>query len=229
MIVPIAVVLITIILFFVFQPEEPGTLFWTNLVYSVILEVILLGYLVWLPARGESVALKWMFGVYSVIYVCIALAWMLLFGLLLCHWMSIKVYFAVIAVLTVLWILISAQSLKIDKSNSTSTAILTDNRHKIDGVINNAEMLLQQFNMMASAHPELKSAYSSVSSLCRGLSTLSPTAMGDPMAAMRVNEICTGLEDVLNTPVSDSSAATIKDYADKSILILNNVKKNIRK
>lgn len=226
---PLAIVAVTIALFFTFQPEEPGTLFWTNMVYSVILEIILLAYIVWLPARGDSVALKWMFGVYSVIYVCIALAWMLIFSILLCHWVSIKVYFSVIAILTVLWILISAQSLKVDKNNETSTAILMENRKNMDKIINNAERMLQQFNLMLSFHPELKEASSSVSSLCRGLTTLSPSAMGDPTAVMRVNTICTGLEDMLNDPFSDTYPSKLKEYTEKSIITLKNIKNSIRK
>lgn len=226
---PLAIIVVTIALFFTFQPEEPGTLFWTNLVYSVILEIILLAYIVWLPAHGDSVALKWMFGVYSVIYVCIALAWMLLFSIVLCHWVSIKVYYAVIAILTVLWILISAQSLKVDKSNETSTAILTENRKNLDHVSNNAEMMLQQFNLMLSLHPELREASSSVSSLCRGLMTLSPSAMGDTVAAGRVNNICSGLENLLNEQFSDTYPSKLKEYAEKSTITLNNIKKSIRK
>lgn len=226
---PLAIILVTIALFFTFQPEEPGTLFWTNLVYSVILEIILLAYIVWLPAHGDSVALKWMFGVYSIIYVGIALAWMIIFSIVLCLWMSIKVYYAVIAIITVLWILISAQSLKVDKSNETSTALLSENRKNIDHVSNNAEMMMQQFNLMLSLHPELKEAASSVSLLCRGLMTLSPSAMGDQTAAKRVNNICSGLEDMLNEPFSDTYSSRLKEYAGKSTITLNNIKNSIRK
>lgn len=226
---PIAIVAVTIASFFTFQPEKPGALFWTNLVYSVILEIILLAYIVWLPAHGDSVALKWMFGVYSIIYVCIALAWMLIFSIVLCHWMSIKVYYAVIAILTVLWILISAQSLKVDKSIETSTVLLSENRKNIDHLSNNAEMMMQQFNLMLPLHPELKEASSSVSSLCRGLMTLSPSAMGDTASAGRVNNICSGLENLLNEQFSDTYPSKLKEYAEKSTITLNNIKKSIRK
>ena len=226
---PLAVVIVTIALFFTFQPEEPGTLFWTNMVYSIVLEIILLAYIVWLPAHGDSVALKWMFGVYSIIYVCVALAWMLLFSVFLFHWLSVNVYFAGIAILTVLWILISAQSLKVDKNHEVSTSILTDNRRSIDRISNNAETLLQQFNLISSFHPELKTAFSSVSLLCRGLTTLSPSAMGDPAVAKRVDNICSGLEEMLNEPFSDEYPSKLKEYAERSIITLNNIKKSIRK
>lgn len=228
-IAPLAVVLVTIILFFTFQPDEPGALFWTNLVYSVVLEIILLAYIIWLPAHGDSVALKWMFGVYSVLYVCISLAWMLLFSAVLSHWLTIRVYIAVIAVITVLWILVSALTKKTDNANENSTETLTENRRSVDRLNNNAEMLLEQFNLMTSLHPELKEASSSVTILCRGLSTLSPSAMSDSLAVKRVNSICSGLENMLNEPFSDKSAARMKEHAEKSIIILNNVKKSIRK
>lgn len=228
-IAPLAVILVTVALFFIFEPEEPGTLFWTNLVYTVFLEIILFAYISWLPSHGSSVAFKWMEGIYSVVYICISLIWMLIFSALLRHWCPIKLYFAGIAVLTVLWILVGALTLKVDNAHETSTATLADNRRRVDSVNSNADMLLQQFNLMVAAHPELNSVSQSVAALCRGLATLSPTVMADPTAAKRVNSICSELEDRLAEPVSDAFAANLKEYADKAFLTLNNLKKSVRK
>lgn len=228
-IAPLAVILVTIALFFIFMPAEPGTLFWTNLVYSVFLEIILFAYIVWLPSRDSSIVLKWMSGIYSVFYIGIALVWMLLFSILLCHWLPIKVYFAVIMVLTVLWVLVGAVTVKVDNIDRISSASLADNRRQADYITGNAEMLLQQFNLLLVAHPELTYLSSPVTTLCRGLSTVSPAAMSDPIVASRIGAICSRLEGILAEPTSEEFASRLKEYAEKSIITLNTIKKSIRK
>lgn len=99
----------------------------------------------------------------------------------------------------------------------------------MDRLSNDAESMLQKFNLMLSIHPELKDSYTSVSLLCRGLTTLSPSAMGDPTNLKRISDICSGLEDLLNEPFSGIYPSKIKEYAEKSTITLNNIKKSIRK
>lgn len=228
-IAPLAIVTVTVALFFVFQPEVPGTLFWTNMVYVSFLEILLLAYIVRLPAHGSTVALKWMCGIYSVVYISISLIWLLFFSLVLSRWCPIKLYFAVIAVLTVLWILACTLSLKVDNINETSIATLSDNRRQTDRINNHADMLMQQFRLMVTAHPELGVASQPVTALCRGLSTLSPAVMADPTAAKRVNNICSELDDKLSEPASDTLARSLKDFAERSLITLNQLKKSVRK
>lgn len=228
-IAPFAVISATVALFFIFMPTEPGKLFWTNMVYSVFLEVILFSYIAWLPKRGSSVVLKWMSGIYSVFYIGIALVWMLLFSILLHHWLPIKVYLAVIMVLTVLWVLVGALTIKIDKATDNSSVSLAANRRQADYIATNAEMLSQQFNLILMAHPELTYLSSSVTALCRGLSTVSPAVMSDPNFSRRVASICSGLEEILAEPVSENFAANLKEYSEKSIITLNSIKKSVRK
>ena len=65
-IAPLGVVGVTIALFLVFMPENAGSLYWFNLVFSSFLEILLFAYIVWLPRREGSVVLKWMFGTFTV-------------------------------------------------------------------------------------------------------------------------------------------------------------------
>lgn len=227
---PLGVVLVTIALFFIFMPEEPGTLFWFNMIYTAALETLLFAYIVWLPARQGSVALKWMCGSFTLAYICIAVIWMLLFSLSTLHDMwSLKVYFSVIAALTVLWIFIGATTVKVDNIHETSVEALSDNRSNLNRVIANADMLRERFKLRTKSFPELNPASSAVTTLCSGLATLSPTAMADASAAKRIKSIISGLEDFLDEPMSDQTASRLKDYADESIIILNSIKKSIRK
>ncbi len=226
---PAAIVLVTIALFFLFKPEEPGTLFWTNMVYTAFLEIILFAYIVWLPVHGTSLALKWMCGIYSVVYIAIALLWMLLYGCLLFHWVPLKVYFAFIAVLTVLWIFVGALSLKVDHGHDTSTAILSENRQRANEVNNSGEMYLQQFNLLLKLHPELNGASAAVTSLCRSLASLSPLVLSSPRAARQIQDIDRELEELLTEPVSEEQAMRLKEFSDKSLITLNFLKKSVRK
>lgn len=228
-IAPAAIISVTIALFFLFMPEEPGTLFWTNLVYTAFLEVILFAYIVWLPVHGTSLALKWMCGIYSVVYIAISLVWMLLYGAVLHHWVSIKVYFAVIAVITVLWIFVGALSLKVDNDHDTSTAALSENRRRANEVNNCGEMYLQQFNLLLKLHPELSEASGPITSLCRSLASLSPVIMGNPNAARQIGNIGSELEDLLAEPVSEQLAARLKEFSDKSLITINYLSKSVRK
>lgn len=228
-IAPLGVVGVTIALFLVFMPENAGSLYWFNLVFSSFLEILLFAYIVWLPRREGSVVLKWMFGTFTVAYICLSFLWMLLFSLILVHWLTLKVYFSVIAALTVIWIFIGATTVKADNSAENSDAVLKHNRTKTDRVINRAEMLSDQFNLLKTIHPELTQASTSVNALCRGLATLSPSAMADDSAAKRINAIIAGLEEIFDGSASDLAPSRIKEYADQSIISLNSIKKAIRK
>lgn len=226
---PLAVIVVTVVLFLIFMPEEPSALFWFNMLYTALLETILFAYIVWLPASRGSVALKWMCGTSTIAYICIAFIWMLLFSLSLHQMWSLRVYFSVIAVLTVLWIFIGATTVKVDDIHETSVEVLNNNRILLDKVTANAEMLLERFKLQIKSHHELNEALSSVTTLCRGMATLSPTAMAVSSAAKRINAIISGLEDLLDEPFSDQAPSRIKDYADESIILLNSIKKSIRK
>lgn len=228
-IAPLGVILVTILIFLIFMPQEPGILYWSDMVYTIWLEVLLFSYIIWLPRHGESVALKWMGSLYTMGYIGISVVWMIVFGLWLYPSWTIKVYFSVIAALFVLWLLICALSLKAENSYESSKDTLSNNRSQLDQVITTAEMLSQQFSLLASTRPELNTIKPSINALCRGLKTLSPTAMADPNASRRVTAICSHLEDNLTRINMDMSVAQIKEFADQSLIILNTIKNSIRK
>lgn len=50
---PVLTGVVTIACFFLFQPEEPTALFWINLVYTLLLEALFFGWLLW-SGRRES-------------------------------------------------------------------------------------------------------------------------------------------------------------------------------
>ncbi|MBP5346225.1 MAG: hypothetical protein J6X31_02285 [Bacteroidales bacterium] len=44
---PVSTGVVTIVCFFLFQPEETTALFWINLVYTLLLEALFFGWLLW--------------------------------------------------------------------------------------------------------------------------------------------------------------------------------------
>ena len=108
-VVPIVTGVLTIVLFFLFRPEETTALFYLNLVYSLVLEGVFFGYIGSLHRDSETVStpFKTVFGITAAYYIIGGLGWMLLYSLLLRHFTSIKVYIAVLAIFTLLWIILS--------------------------------------------------------------------------------------------------------------------------
>lgn len=226
---PVMIIIVTVALFFVFMPEEPTTLFWFNMTYTALLEIVLLAYIGWLPVGVDSVVLKWLLGYFSIVYIVIAIVWMVLFSTVLCNVFSLRVYFSSIAVITVLWFFIAASTVKIENISASSKAALTNNRGELDRITNDASMLLEQFNLQKSTHPELEQASRSVTTLCRGIATLSPTVMANDTNLRRIKNILSGLKDLLCNPVTEGSTAQMQEYVDNSQIILNSIKKSMRK
>ena len=86
-VLPALTAILTIVLFFMFKPEETTGLFWLNLIYTVLLEAIFFGYIISLNHKSDTVStpFKAVFGIYALYYIIIGLVWMLLYSLLLTH------------------------------------------------------------------------------------------------------------------------------------------------
>jgi len=179
--------------------------------------------------HGTSVALKWVEGVNCVLYVVAALAWMFIYGFLLQHSVSIKVYYAVIAILTVVWFFAGSLSLKVDSDHKTATEILSANRARVNTVNSKGEMYLRQFNRLLDGHPEMGMAAGPVTSLCRNLSSMSLVVVANHNAARQINDICRELEDLLAEPASEDVADRLKIFSENSLLTINYIKQTVRK
>ena len=117
-ILPIVVVGITVTLFFMFKPEKPTTLFYINLGYTVFLEIVFFGYLnLWYAKVKEfSTPFLAVFGVYAAFYAIIGTIWMFGYSLILSYFIPLKIYIAVLIVITLLWIILSVLTAQTDSN-----------------------------------------------------------------------------------------------------------------
>ena len=150
-VLPIVVIVLTAVLFFMFRPEEPTALFYLNLFYTILLEAIFFGYLnILYRKKSEALSTPFhaIFGVYAMYYILIGLAWMLVYSLLLVYFTPIKIYVAILIVLTLLWIIVSVVTAQSDSNYKESVDRLNDQR-------NTLEFYAQRLNMLASRYEKV--------------------------------------------------------------------------
>ena len=78
---PIVIYVVTIAMFFVFMPEEAGALFWVNLVYTLFLETLLFGWLIWVrksDTKDTSSLASIAIGMYGSYYIIAGVAVMVI-------------------------------------------------------------------------------------------------------------------------------------------------------
>lgn len=228
---PALTVALTLVLFGIFAPADATALYWFNMAYTALLELLLFGYLRWLPASGPttSVALKVIFGGYTLAYVAGALCWLLLYSTALTSLLSLKVYFSVIAVATVLWILCASLTLKADVAHTESVRTMSHRRDLADTVEHTAAMLASQFAIMQNAHPELLEARPAFDRLIHGLQSVSPAVMASPGADTRLLGICTELESAMKRSFSEHTPSELKSLCETQLITLNFIKQSARR
>lgn len=145
-VVPGVVIVATVLLFFVFQPEGSGALFYLNLCYMVALEAVFFGWLALLREGGKhfSVAFRAAMGICALYYVVAGFGWMLLYGLLLCAFVALKWYIAVIVVMTLLWLIAGSLLAQTDSNYKESMERLADDTCSIGFFKAKAEQLCRR-------------------------------------------------------------------------------------
>lgn len=104
-------IVVTILGFFVFAPEEMGALFYVNLVYAVVLEGLFFGWFHMSKLKSDAAQtpyFKVFVGMHTLGYIIVSLLWMLVYSLWLSETVSLKVYVLVIAVLSLIWIVLAS-------------------------------------------------------------------------------------------------------------------------
>lgn len=142
----VVVIVATILLFFVFQPEKSGTLFYFNLFYTVLLETVFFGWLALLREGGKlfSVAFRAAMGVCALYYVVVGFGWMLLYGLLLSTFVALRWYIAAIVVMTLLWLIVGSLLAQNDSGYKESMEQLADDTFSIAFFKAKAEQLCRR-------------------------------------------------------------------------------------
>ena len=149
-ILPAVVALITIVLFFMFKPSEAGVLFYFNLGYIILLQVVFFGYLNLLHARTKEFSPPFLavFGVYAIYYVIIGLACVLVYSLLLHFIVPMRFYVAVLMILTLIWIVLSVLTAQADSNYKKTVEKTKDDTDTLN-------FYAQKINLLANRYDNL--------------------------------------------------------------------------
>ena len=104
-------VVVTVLGFLVFAPEEPTKLFYVNLAYLVVLEGLFFGWFHMGKLKSDAAQtpfFKVFVGVHTMYYLIVSLVWMLIYTLFLADKLDLKYYLLVIAVLSLIWIVLAS-------------------------------------------------------------------------------------------------------------------------
>lgn len=105
--IPILTGIITLVLFLLFRPENAGALFYTNMIYTLLLEGFLFGFLSLLQKESKNIsgAFYSIISVGAIYYIIFGSGWMIAYSLLLTAILSYKVYIAVHSIIFLLFII----------------------------------------------------------------------------------------------------------------------------
>ena len=104
-------VVVTVLGFLVFAPEEPGKLFYVNMVYLVLLEILFFGWFHMGKLKSDVAQtpyFKVFVGMHTMGYLVVSLLWMLIYTVFLSEKVDLKVYLLVIGVLSLIWIVMAS-------------------------------------------------------------------------------------------------------------------------
>ena len=100
-------IVVTVLGFLVFIPEEPSKLFYVNLAYLVLLEVLFFGWFHMGKLKSDAAQtpyFKVFVGMHTMGYLVVSVLWMLIYTIFLREKVDLKVYLLVIGILSLIWI-----------------------------------------------------------------------------------------------------------------------------
>lgn len=228
-IIPVATVATTIILFCLFKFEgNPGALFYFNMCYTCALEALFFGYLGFLRrGKGKTTgAMYSIMGVYSLYYIIVAVVVMLSYAVLLSTFIPLKFYIAAVVIISLLWLIMGSLLVETDTNFKENTEKLQAQGRTLGYFLKRIEILEKRYITISS---ELSIPYESKSYLCElsrlstKIKSLMPNFFTNDMAQTKLQDIidnCTSLiNEVEQCSDTDKTkvAARVKHFVDNSI------------
>ena len=240
-ILPLVVIVMTVVLFFMFKPQETTPLFYINLFYAVFLEAILFGYfnLLYVKTKDFSTPFFAVFGVYSLYYIIVGIGWLLLYSLLLSHFMSLKIYITGLMVLTLLWIIISVLTAQTDSNYKQTT-----NKLKAQG--QSLNFYTQKITLLASRYAKLcdekglkyetdSNNRTVLDRLSGKISFLTPNILENEAAVTQISSMLSKCEDIIDETATATEEKLVemqtkmKRFVDNSVAELDMLKNLTKK
>lgn len=232
-VLPIVTAIATIVLFFIFKPEEPTWhLFIFNMLYTVFLEMILFGWLGFLyhGNNGETTnVFKIVSGVTALYYVIVGVIIMLVYNFGLRYIpLPIRYYYATILIITLLWIILGFILLRIDVQDKKKDQIKTTQTKEIGNIISRMKVIASRFSSLQAIHGA--KGENAIDLLFAEFKGLTPKDAENKVSLNKLNSIIEELDNLLDeaeaTPEENyvEAAGRIKLYAKKAIGKIEQIK-----
>jgi hypothetical protein len=186
-----------------FKLKETTALFYLNLVYTILLEIVFFGYLSFLYAKIKefSTPLFAVFGVYAIYYVIIGFICMLAYSLLLSNIMPIKFYIATLMIFTLLWIIISVLTAQTDSNYKDTVEKLKDAGHTLNFYTQKINLLANRYEKLCAEKGlkyETDSNNRTVLDRLQGkISFLTPNILSNETAVSQLTSLLNKCEDII--------------------------------
>ena len=131
-ILPLTIIGVTVGMFLFFRTEDAGVLFYTNLGYSVWLEVVFFGIMNLLYARSPALSVPFytVLGTTAWSYVVLGCGWMFLYSLFFPEMFAFRYYVLGIVVVTLIWGAAIVVMMRVDACYKESVDVL-DRRQRV--------------------------------------------------------------------------------------------------
>lgn len=234
-VVPALVAIATIVLFFIFKPEEPTWhLFLFNMLYTVFLELVFFGWIGYLylgEKDGTSQVFKITTGVAALYYIIIGAFFMLLYNMGLRRIpLAARYYYIAIFVITLLWVVVGSILLRTDVHDTEREKEKSNHSKEIANIISQMKTLASRFSTLQSLHGA--KGENAVDLLFAEFKGLTPKDAENRVSFNKLNNIIEELDQLMDEAESVpeegyvEAAGRIKLYAKKTIGRVEQIKLN---
>ena len=220
-VLPIIVAIATIGLFILFKKDDADSLFYLNLFYTLVLEAVFFLYLNFLHTNTRifSSAFYSIFGVTAIIYIITGALWMLVYSFALTSVFSLKVYIAVIIIITLIWIIVAVLIARTDADYKETVDELKNRQYTLQYYIQKMNILTSRYEKVCAEKGIVYKTDSNnrtvLSNLSNKIGFIMPNVLNNDTTTAQLNamlEKCGSLIDE-----TDSSVETDKDVMVKKM------------
>ena len=225
----------TIFLFFYLVNEEDrSSLFYLNLFNSILVTLVFFGtfFVISLKAENETGVVKHMISLNAGIYITIILGVMILYNLVLRHFLSLEFYWVPELILTVLFAVVWTFSTKVATTDSKERQGLRGNQTNLHAL---AAKIMQQEQMYFSLlqkfleGPELeKHRDSKLKLVVRKIENFPPSITRNTNSIQVINDVITSVTNLVeegrkNESLDQSFVTEMDNCSEQGLIRLNSI------
>lgn len=240
-VIPALTVIVTVVLFFVFSGQgDKSSLFYFNMCYTVVLELVFFGYLSFARSGTDTVtgAFRSVMGIYSLYYITTGLVVILIYSLAISHLLPIKFYVAAIVVITLVWLILGALIAEVDTKHQQDAQQTMERGHTLTYFTQKMSQMEKQYITLCKELeiPSTTQNYAcELSRLTVKFKSLMANVFNSDVAQQKLAEItdkCEALMDSIEQGVmadKQQIADKVKSFTNRSIEEIDLLKTLTRK